>query len=245
MSEFAAAVAALQADLPVIKRTRRGQAGTRRYQYAAYDKILADVKPILASHGFTWHTEPELAIIGSSQPHFVLTYVLTHVASGEEICGQYPLIEGPPQQQGSAISYAKRYCLAAVLDLQIEGEDDDGMAASEPRQRTPARTTGPEHERLRNGTVEATPEDRPAERGPATADPWTDQKSGQLSKPPRPATDGQHRFIHKLFKERGIDDDDVRHGMLSEYVERPITSQKQLTIPEANRVIDRLKGETE
>jgi hypothetical protein len=173
MSDLIQALAALRADLPPIRRTAKGQVGTRNYRYAAYDKILATVRPIMAKHGFAWHTIPELAVITTGEPRFVLTYVLTHLPSGEDLSGQYPLREGPAQQQGSEISYAKRYALAALLDLQIEGEDDDGMAASEApkRERTRTKIPGPEHERLRHSEP---PDQALIERvkGPAPDSRW-------------------------------------------------------------------------
>jgi len=157
MSDLAAALAKLQADLPRIKRTQPGQHG----KYAAYDKILAAVRPIMAKHGFAWWSAPGLAPMGGhTEWRFVLHYVLTYLPTGETIDGSYPLAEGPPQQQGAVITYARRYCLTSVLDLEIEG--DDSMDA--PQRARPvrgAKVTGPEHERLRDGLHTATPDDRP------------------------------------------------------------------------------------
>jgi hypothetical protein len=59
---------------------------------------------------------------------FVLAYRLGHVDGGE-ICGFYPLGTGTPQQLGSAITYARRYCLCAVTGVAPGGEDDDGAQA--------------------------------------------------------------------------------------------------------------------
>ncbi len=59
-----------------------------------------------------------------------LETMLLH-ASGESITGRYPL---RPQQQtpqgfGSALTYARRYALAAMVGV-VADEDDDGSAAS-------------------------------------------------------------------------------------------------------------------
>jgi hypothetical protein len=48
-------------------------------------------------------------------------------SSGEWIGGYYPLMlaKRDPQSMGSAITYAKRYALAAIVGVCVEGEDDD------------------------------------------------------------------------------------------------------------------------
>jgi ERF superfamily len=63
----------------------------------------------------------------------VLAYSLVH-ASGEREDGIYPLTGGAPQEQGSAITYARRYCLCAVTGVAADA-DDDGQAAQTAHQR--------------------------------------------------------------------------------------------------------------
>lgn len=55
-------------------------------------------------------------------------------ASGESISGRYPLRpqQQTPQGYGSALTYARRYSLAAMVGV-VADEDDDGNAASAPR----------------------------------------------------------------------------------------------------------------
>lgn len=61
----------------------------------------------------------------------VLVTTLLH-KSGECMTGEYPLIptKNDPQGMGSAMTYARRYCLAAMVG--IVQDDDDGEAASKP-----------------------------------------------------------------------------------------------------------------
>ena len=68
----------------------------------------------------------------------VLAYVLRHTSGGED-GGEYPLPSAntPAQQMGSAITYARRYCLLAVTGVAPEDEDDDGASAP-PADRRPA-----------------------------------------------------------------------------------------------------------
>ena len=59
-----------------------------------------------------------------------LTTILMH-ESGEWLMASYPLnpVKNDPQGHGSAITYARRYALGAILNLSID-KDDDGNAAS-------------------------------------------------------------------------------------------------------------------
>jgi hypothetical protein len=246
MSDLASALRALQADLPRIKRTATGQAGSRRYKYPAYDKILDAVRPVMDKHGFTWHTEPGLAVIGD-QVRFVLRYVLEHETG--TITGDWPLQEGPAQQKGGEVSYAKRYALGAVLDLKIEGEDTDGM---DTPTRQPARTRipGSDHERLRYGTVEGTPEDKPAARGPlpASRDVWQDQPPGLLpvddpEDKPGSITRDQQKAMHAHFTALGITDRGKRLAWTREVLglkPAELASSSDLSYTEAGRLLEAL-----
>lgn len=58
---------------------------------------------------------------------------LAEVTSGEEIACAFPIIASgnSPQAIGSAMTYARRYTLNALLEI-VAGEDDDGEAAERP-----------------------------------------------------------------------------------------------------------------
>jgi hypothetical protein len=62
----------------------------------------------------------------------VLHYELRHV-SDDSVSGDYPLTGGSPQEIGSAITYARRYCLCSVTGVAPESDDDDAAAASHKR----------------------------------------------------------------------------------------------------------------
>lgn len=70
--------------------------------------------------------------IGWESPSIVLETRLLHV-SGEWIEGRYPVkpTKDDPQGLGSAITYARRYSLMAMVGV-VADEDDDGHAESEP-----------------------------------------------------------------------------------------------------------------
>lgn len=60
-----------------------------------------------------------------------LETMLAH-SSGEWVSGVYPIrpVKPDPQSMGSAVTYARRYSLAAMVGVVAEDEDDDGAAAS-------------------------------------------------------------------------------------------------------------------
>jgi hypothetical protein len=127
-----AALAAVQAELPKIDKSNvgdiPGKDGKRGYKYKYAD--LADVSqailPLLAKHGLAFNSKPTMA-----DGEFGLLYKLVH-ESGEMDEGFYPFGRGgSPQQVGSLITYARRYCLCAITGAAPD-EDDDASAAEQP-----------------------------------------------------------------------------------------------------------------
>jgi hypothetical protein len=133
MSEnLTAALAAVQADLPRISKSETAEVktktgGTYKYTYADLAAVSAAVLPKLAAQGLAWVTAPTLV-----DGRLVLAYELRHT-SGEKVEGTYPLTGGTPQEIGSAITYARRYCLCSVTGVAPESDDDDAAAASHKR----------------------------------------------------------------------------------------------------------------
>lgn len=103
--------------------------------YISLQALMEAVLPLLAEAGLTWVTIPGYRDIqdGGLRAAPTLEYVLTHADSGESLKGTMLLMcaKQDPQGQGSAITYARRYSLMAVLGL-VADEDDDGNAASAP-----------------------------------------------------------------------------------------------------------------
>lgn len=104
-----------------------GQVQNRTYKYLTIQKIHAAVLPILHEAGLTWTCYPTwLELTGTP----ALTYTLSPEDVLEGITDCIPLIGCSDMQKlGSAITYARRYCLLAVLGLTPD-EDDDGSIAS-------------------------------------------------------------------------------------------------------------------
>ena len=95
-------------------------------KYADLAEVLDTVKPTLAKHGFAVTQFPAYA---PNEGVVVVETVLLH-RSGEYIAGAVGVPLGgkkDAQAVGSAITYARRYSLAAVLG--ISQDDDDGNNA--------------------------------------------------------------------------------------------------------------------
>jgi len=92
-------------------------------KYASLSNILESISTPLAECGLTFTQFPT--------DENGLTTILIHGESGEfiESCYQMRPVKDDPQGRGSAITYQRRYALAAVLGLNID-EDDDANAAS-------------------------------------------------------------------------------------------------------------------
>jgi hypothetical protein len=126
---LAAALLAFQAEAPTLSKNAAGQVGSRNYKYVDLHSIVETITPLLAKHGLTWTTRPT-----GTHDAPTLTYELLweDEKQRDKIDGEMPLYlpEHPTSQTlGSAITYARRYALTAVLNL-VADEDDDGQAAT-------------------------------------------------------------------------------------------------------------------
>ena len=91
-------------------------------KYADLASIFDEIRPKLAATG--------LAVSQWPQSDGSLVTILMH-ESGEWLEGTYTMTpaDSKPQSLGSAITYARRYALGAILGVASE-EDDDGNASS-------------------------------------------------------------------------------------------------------------------
>lgn len=175
-------VKALAAALPELGNV--GKDGSSHHgKYATLPALLDHVRPVLARHG--------LAVMQPSCPEGIRTWFVH--SSGEIFdAGLYVYDPGKgAQAQGSAVSYARRYSLMAVLGI-AGTDDDDGNAA----------------------TREAT-------------------------RRPNAITPAQLKRIQTLMAEMPTD---ARLEYVSAVLQRPVSSSKDLTRPEAAAVIDALQG---
>lgn len=116
------ALAALQAELPMVKRDAMGQVGPRQYRYADLTSVWNAIQPLLAKHGLIYVVTPSQAPEGTT---YEVRGHLIHVATGDSVTGAVPLTGGSaPQQIGAAITYARRYLLACLTGLLTDDDPD-------------------------------------------------------------------------------------------------------------------------
>lgn len=129
-AEFFTALAAFQAEVPPIRKSEAVNAGQRSYSFAPLDTILDTIRPALTKNGLAWTARPTVTEHG-----FVLRSSLVHTGGHREE-SDYPLPDpasNGAQIIGSALTYARRYSLTALLGVAPSGEDDDGQKAADAR----------------------------------------------------------------------------------------------------------------
>ena len=130
VAELAKALAAAQGEIKAAAKDRENPFFNSRY--ATLDAIWDACRGPLASHG--------LCIVqgaSADEQTITVTTLLLHT-SGQWIKSPLTLVpkDASPQAAGSAITYARRYGLGAMVGVTAE-EDDDGNAAQPPARRAP------------------------------------------------------------------------------------------------------------
>ena len=113
-------------NIAVEVTTRNG--GKYTFHYADYTMITSTVRPILVKFGSSYSHQMKATESGN----LILVTTLLH-ESGEWMASEYPIKikaeeKDSAQAQGSAITYARRYSLSALLGLSTE-DDNDGNGA--------------------------------------------------------------------------------------------------------------------
>lgn len=153
IGQIAAALAAAQAKLESVPKERRAKIegkSSYSYSYASLADALDIARAPLADAGIAIVQSPALDSIEQTssdersgevrttrQTVVVVTTLLAH-SSGEWIRSSLTMrpTQSTPQGIGSAITYARRYALLAILGMTTD-DDDDGAEASRigpPRQ---------------------------------------------------------------------------------------------------------------
>jgi len=129
IGKLAEALAKAQGSMSAAARSGKGNYG----HYATLDSVWDAARKPLADNGLAVTQATDINESGD----MVMITTLMHT-SGEWVGGIYPIrpSQNTPQGMGSAITYARRYSLSAMLGLAAD-DDDDGAAAS--GQQAPAR----------------------------------------------------------------------------------------------------------
>lgn len=133
IAELSKALTAFQKSAPKITKDRTAKMRGYEYNYADLSSIMDKVRGNLADN--------KLSIIQSpshSSGEATLTTLVAH-GSGEWVEDQMQLkiMQDTPQGQGSAITYARRYMLCAMLGIVADDDNDaqDNKALSSIQKR--------------------------------------------------------------------------------------------------------------
>lgn len=124
------ALSRFQSACPAIPKSKqvKNRDGSKRYAYAPLDTIIKTLREPLQKHGFSYRWQTDHA-----EDSLRVTCYLMHAAGHEESAVvTIPGITGhgtnAAQDEGSAITYGRRYSLINVLGIVVD-EDDDGAAS--------------------------------------------------------------------------------------------------------------------
>lgn len=118
-------------EVPNFVTDETAQAGKKTYKYLNLATILKTIKPVFEKHGLAFSQRVTFDNTGETRQ--VIGTVETIIFDDKEqmMACSYPFfVTGDPQQVGSAITYARRYSLYAVLGI-FPDKDDDGAYAKQ------------------------------------------------------------------------------------------------------------------
>jgi hypothetical protein len=124
MKELATAMAKAQAEIKAALKDSKNP--HFKSSYADLTSVWDACRTALTKNGLS-----VVQIPGFDASDVWLETMILH-SSGESLSGRYPLrpSQQTPQGYGSALTYARRYSLAAMVGV-VADEDDDGNAASQ------------------------------------------------------------------------------------------------------------------
>jgi hypothetical protein len=121
--EYSSALVAAIGDLSNVAKTAANP--YFKSKYAPLDAIIDATRPILLKHGLAISQTP-LFLEGTAGVETTIIHKAGHSTTTTLLL---PLKDQSPQGVGGAITYARRYALAAVLGIASE-DDDDGNVSS-------------------------------------------------------------------------------------------------------------------
>ncbi len=136
INDLAAALSQAQGEFPIVEKTKTAKVrdwgrdeahAFREYKYADLADVLRSVLPILSKH--------KLAVLQPTYVEAGMVFIRTRLlhVSGQWIECEYPVCATHVDQQrmGSALTYAKRYALCALLGVAADEDNDGATTATE------------------------------------------------------------------------------------------------------------------
>lgn len=141
---IAAALSKAQAKFTPPKKDKtadiKSAKGNYSYHYSDLASLIDAIRGPLSENEIAY-----LQPTSYADGHLLLTTRLMH-SSGEWIESDYPLsLYDRPQEQGSAITYARRYALGTMVGLAPEDDDGAAAQAGEPRKQEQRQPSGGAH----------------------------------------------------------------------------------------------------
>lgn len=139
IEELAGALAAATAELENVGKGHKAQAGRASYSYANIADVLRECRPVLARHGLCVLAGQDLEV----EAVVVVSRLLHKSGQWIETDCRVPVDrQGGIHGVGSAITYARRYALLALIG--IAAEDDDGRRAQDSKPKRRGRAPEPD-----------------------------------------------------------------------------------------------------
>lgn len=118
-------------EVPNFVTDETAQAGKKTYKYLNLATILKTIKPVFEKHGLAFSQRVTFNNTGEARQFIGTVETIIFDSEEQMVACFYPFfVTGDPQQVGSAITYARRYSLYAVLGI-FPDKDDDGAYAKQ------------------------------------------------------------------------------------------------------------------
>lgn len=118
-------------EVPNFVTDETAQAGKKTYKYLNLATILKTIKPVFEKHGLAFSQRVTFSNEGEARQAIGKVETIIFDDKDMMVACSYPFfVTGDPQQVGSAITYARRYSLYAVLGI-FPDKDDDGAYAKQ------------------------------------------------------------------------------------------------------------------
>ncbi len=201
------ALAKAQTDFGDIKKDSTADVGSYSYSYATLPAVIEATRKALADNQL-FVTQPIVPMMGG----WAVETKIAH-SSGQFQRSWIPInTKLTPQQLGSAITYYRRYQLAAILGIAAD-EDDDGQAA-QSAYKQPQKNSHPPRQ---TGQTFAGP---PAQRQNGQRQPYAPKNSKwQIS-------ESQRKRLYAISQANRWEEEHVKDFMLQEF---NCDSSKKLT----------------
>lgn len=142
-SAFHTSMAALQAELPPIEKTKGvpSKSGGIAYKFAPFEEIVRIAQPFLLKHGFSYSLDTDTE---SKDGWVIAKCEVTHSAGFKKTSSaKFPLgagtaIMSTTQIYAAALTFASRRVFCNAFGIVTRGEDQDGGHGNQPKPAGPS-----------------------------------------------------------------------------------------------------------